>query len=232
MVLVLNVPLQDIQAVELGRQGRGHGGAVRIGMLGQGARRAGGVAEGLQTHLQLAQHLAALAQRDGHGLHHLDIRQLDALIGHQVKADRLEPLADDLQARGGQQVVHVGHPAGQGVLDRNHAQGADAGLHALEGVLEGRIGLGLHVREGVPAGFVTVGAQFALEGDLQFAHAGPLLLARRGGARALQVGGGIHRDRRFVDSRGPDLHPQLQGAQLFQLLAQLQRRRRRGVELL
>jgi hypothetical protein len=51
--------------------------------------------------------------------------------------DPLEVLAHDMQARVRDQVVDVGHPAGDRVVDRDHAVEGQAIAHGGEGVLEG-----------------------------------------------------------------------------------------------
>ena len=57
---------------------------------------------------------------------------------HQLEVDRQEVFADDVQARGRQQMVDVGDAAGDRVLDRDHAEVGRAVLDRGEGVLEGR----------------------------------------------------------------------------------------------
>ncbi len=112
----------------------------------------------------------------------LDVLQLDAGIGHQLEVDRLEPLADDLQARARQQVVHVGDAAGDGVLHRDHPERAGRPTspprrRPRTSAVRNR----LIIWEGLTAGFVGVGARFALKGD-GFAGHGCRFLPSSGGA--------------------------------------------------
>ena len=57
---------------------------------------------------------------------------------HQGEADPQEVLGDDVQPGVGQEVVDVGHPAGDRVVDRDHRQVGVAVLHRREHVLERR----------------------------------------------------------------------------------------------
>ena len=52
----------------------------------------------------------------------LTVAERRALDRHQLVADRQEVLADDVQAGGRHQVVDVGDAAGDGILDRDHAE--------------------------------------------------------------------------------------------------------------
>jgi hypothetical protein len=63
------------------------------------------------------------------------------------------------------QVVDVGHPAGDRVVDRDHAVEGQAIAHGGEGVLEGATGQGLHARVDAAAGHIGIGAGKTLEGD-------------------------------------------------------------------
>ncbi len=166
MGLVLDVFQENIQAIDLGRQPRSDRGAVRIGVLRQGFGGSGGVARRLGAQTEAPQRIAALTQGDGHAAYRLHVLQGHARIRHQVKADRLEPLADDLQAGRRQQMVHVGHAACDRVLHGNHCQVAGAGLHRLEDVLEARVGNRCVVWKIGSACFIAVRAEFALEADL------------------------------------------------------------------
>ena len=67
-----------------------------------------------------------------------DCRALDA---EQVEMDRQEMFADDMQAGAGQEMVDVGDPAGQRILDRDHAQ-IGRPFYRGEGVLESGAGQG------------------------------------------------------------------------------------------
>jgi hypothetical protein len=172
-MLILDVAGEDLQAVDLRRQRRRDRRPRRVGVLAQQPRGAGGVAHRLGLQLQPLHHLAALRQRDRHGGDGLQVFQPNPRVGHQLEVDRLEPFADDLQARGGQEVVHVGDPPRDGVLHRDHAELAAAGLHRFERLLEGGAGDRLQLGKGRGAGLVAVGAQLALEGDASPAHDNP-----------------------------------------------------------
>ena len=68
------------------------------------------------------------------------LRDCRARQRQQLKMDRQKGLADDVQVGGRQQVVNVGDPAGDRVLDRDHAEFGRAVAQRREGVLEGRAG--------------------------------------------------------------------------------------------
>ncbi len=72
----------------------------------------------------------------------------------------------------GQEVVDVGHPAGDGVVDRDHGQLGLAALDGREDVLERRAGHGLPVGVVLPAHQVGVGAGLALVGDARSRRCG------------------------------------------------------------
>jgi hypothetical protein len=68
-------------------------------MLGQGLGGARRVAGGFRAHAQPPQGLAALAKGDRHADHRGHVLDPGSRVGHQLEADRLEALADDLQPR-------------------------------------------------------------------------------------------------------------------------------------
>src|SRR6476646_10957633 len=80
-------------------------------------------------------------------------------------ADALEMFANNEQPRIGQQMMDVGDPAGDRVLDRDHGEPCLAALHRGKCVLEGGASKRLHLRKSVAAGKVRVGAWLALIGD-------------------------------------------------------------------
>ena len=178
VVGVLDVAGQDVEAVDLCGQRRGYGCAVRIGMVGQHARRPGGIADGLRFQTQATHGLATLMDRDGHALDRLQLIQLHAGVGHQLEVDGLEPLTDDFEARRRQQVVHVGHAARDGILHRDHAQLAIVPLDRLERLLERRVWDGFHVGKGRRAGLVAVRTQLPLKSDSTLGHGRLLAWAR------------------------------------------------------
>ena len=187
MVGILDVPAQDLKAVEIGGQRRGDGGPTPVRMLGQGLGGAGRVRGGLRPQAQLPDHVAALAEGHHVAGDHADVGEGGAGIGHQLVTDGLEPLPDDLQAGGRQQVVHVPHPPGDGILHRDEAERASPGADGLEGVLEGGAGGRLMVGEVLPAGLVAVGAELSLESDAGTGHAPVLSASARAAARSAGV---------------------------------------------
>ena len=86
------------------------------------ARRARGVGCDDRLDAELADDLAALAERVHVALHGLDVLDGGALRREQLVAHRHEMLGDDVQVRLRHQVVDVGDPAGDRVLDRNHGE--------------------------------------------------------------------------------------------------------------
>ncbi len=82
-----------------------------------------------------------------------------------MKADGFKSLADDFQAGARKKVVHVADAAGDGVLDRDHAQRRPTAFHRFKGVLKGGAGQRLIIWEEHPAGVVRVGPGLPLEGD-------------------------------------------------------------------
>ena len=74
-------------------------------------------------------------------------------------------LGDDVQRRVRQEVVDVGDPAGDRVVDRDHRQVGVAALDGGEDVLERRARHGLPVGVVLQADLVGVGARLALVGD-------------------------------------------------------------------
>jgi hypothetical protein len=77
---------------------------------------------------------------------------------------RQKVLADDGEAGRRQEVVDIGHAAGERILDRDHAEIGVAGFERLEAVLEGGLRHNLHgLAEDLQAGDMRIGAGFALE---------------------------------------------------------------------
>ena len=125
---------------------------------------------------ELADDLAALAQRMDVAVDVLDGAEIGLGDGHQMKVDRQEMLADDVQPRGRQQMVDVGDTARDGVLDRDHGEARRALVHSGESVLEGGTWQHLPVGTRLQAGRVGIGAELALERN-DLAH--DVLLAHR-----------------------------------------------------
>ena len=75
-------------------------------------------------------------------------------------------LADDVEARFRQQVMNIGHPPAERILDRDHRQrGLALALDRRKGILEGGAGKRRHVRKRLLARNVRVGAGNTLIGD-------------------------------------------------------------------
>ena len=89
----------------------------------------------------------------------------------QLVLHALEMLGDDEQAGFRQQVMDVGDPARQRVLNRNHRPSAAAGRGGLEHVLEGLARKRHKVGIGLAAGEMGIGTGDALEGDGVFGQA-------------------------------------------------------------
>ena len=77
--------------------------------------------------------------------------------------DRQEVLADDMQAGGGQQMMDVGHAAGDRILDRDHRKIGLPLDNRRESIFEGRRGQHRPIGMDLLAGDVRIGPQLALE---------------------------------------------------------------------
>ena len=87
-------------------------------------------------------------------------------MAEQLEVDRQEVLADDVQARGRQEMVDVGDAAGDRVLDRDHAERRPRRPDGGEGVLEGGAGQRLASPGNTSRqAMCGVGAGLALVGD-------------------------------------------------------------------
>ena len=145
-----------------------------VAALGDDAGAAGGVAGDDRLDAELADDAAALAERVDVALDGLDVGELGAARRHQLVVDRQEPFADDEQAGLRQQMMDVGDPAGDRILDRDHAEiglaRGDRGQRVLEGRARQRLGVGI----GLDDGDMGIGARLALECDFElFGHGGP-----------------------------------------------------------
>ena len=156
---------QHVEPVDLGGQGRGDRGLGGVGVLRDLARGAGGVAGDDRRQAELADHLAALAERVHVAVHGPDRVEGGAGDGQQRELDAQEVLGDDVEVGVGQEVVDVGDPAGDRVVDRDHRQVGLAALHGREDVLERRAGERLVVGVVLAADQVGVRARLALVGD-------------------------------------------------------------------
>ena len=119
---------------------------------------AGGVGLHHRGQAKLAQDVAHLAQRHGVGVGALQALDRGAPRRQQAVLDAMEVLSHDEQAGLRQQVVDVGHAAGQAVLAWQHGEGGAAVTHRFDRRLEAFAGQRGHPRIGVAAGQVGIGA--------------------------------------------------------------------------
>ena len=226
---VLDVVLDDPQAVQLCRKRRSDGRNVRLAAFGHMRRRAGGIGIAQREDTAIAQVAARLAKRLGMAVGRLERAQGPVRAGqcHQRVVDAQEVLGHDVQPRAGQEVVDVGDPAGDGVVDRDHRQVGLALVDCGEDVLEGGAGQGLPVRIDLVAGDLGIRPALALEGNhLRHGSASGLFgLGRVGehGPRPFKILRGVNPERNRVNGDDVDPHSRLNGAQLLELLALLQR---------
>ena len=97
--------------------------------------------------------------------HRADAVERRAGQRQQMMVHPLEMLADDVETGTGHQMVNVGDPAGDRVLDRDHREPRRTVADRREGVLERGAGQARHVGEDAAAGQVGIGARRALKGD-------------------------------------------------------------------
>jgi hypothetical protein len=165
-------------------------------------------------------------------VHGLDVRELGARQDHQLEMDRHEIFADDVQLRFGQQMVYVGDPAGDGVLNRDHRQVGLALSKRVERILECGAGQRLQIRKHVTAGHVRICAKLALKGDAigGIGHHGLVrsekarLAGRKDLARTLKIGGSIDTQGNGVNDCHIDAHAILERPKLLERFAFFKRR--------
>ena len=87
------------------------------------------------------------------------------MSGKTRKEQLQEMLADDVQPGIRQQVMDIGHPAGDGIFDRDHRVARIPTLDDRQRVLECRARERLEIGQNLAAGEMRVGAGFALVGD-------------------------------------------------------------------
>ncbi len=162
---VLDIALQNLEAVNLGGELRGDGRLGEIALRRNRARgpRRVGFDDGGQA--QCADRGAALAQRMGVAVHGLHGLERGAGQRHELVGNPLEMLAHDVQAGIRQEVVHVGDAARDRILHRDHRIARSAVADGGDGVLEGRAGLRHQAFREIIAGDVRVGARLALIGN-------------------------------------------------------------------
>src|ERR1700751_2592446 len=114
--LVLDVLDQDVEAVNPGGQPRGNRCRRLVAALGNIACRAGGVAGDDRPDAALTDDAAALPERMDVAPDRLYVRKPGPARRHQLALDRQEPLADDVEAGGRQQMMDIGEAAGERVF--------------------------------------------------------------------------------------------------------------------
>jgi len=134
---------------------------MRVGLV----LGAGGVVGDDRGPAVLADDLAALAECVHVAANRPDSVDRRPGDGQQLEVDRQEVLTDDVQPGLRQQVVDVGHPAGDRVVHRDHRQPGPAAADRLERVLERRTGQLLTVGEHLGARHRRVGAWLTLISD-------------------------------------------------------------------
>ncbi len=183
---VLEVGTQDLEAVDLGREPRCDRRLITPPDLGHLGGRARGVGMDSGRDPQLAQQLSALVEGMDVRVHRLDVLEPCARHRQEVMVHAQEMLADDVQAAVRHQVMDVGDPAGDRIVDRDHRP---VGLSLADGgerLLEGLDGHGLVARADLPAGEMGVGAGLALK------HDPPGQFDRRWPVKPVSVGRLIH----------------------------------------
>ncbi len=164
-VVVLDMPGEDGQPVDLRRELRRQRRERRVARLRHRLGRSGGVGAGDGLDAVLAQEGPALAEQ--RRLAHRPLHVPDPRPRHaeEVGVDADEMLAGDVEAGVGQQVVDVGDaPVGR-VLDRQHRPVGPALAHRGDRALEGAAGERLEKRKGLDASLVRIGAGGTLERD-------------------------------------------------------------------
>ncbi len=171
---VLHIPQQDIEPVQLRREGGGNGRVLPPAPARDQRRAAGRIGLDHRCHPMVAEKAADLAQRHGMAMHPPDIAEARARHPEQAVLDPLEMLADDGEAAFRQQRMDIRHAAGEAVFAGQHGEAGPALAHCFDGGLEGLAGQGGHVRKRGAAGEVGIGARHALECDRARRHASTL----------------------------------------------------------
>ena len=121
---------------------------------------------------ELADELAALAERMDMAVDGFDVFEMGAFDAEQIEMDRQEIFADDIEPGGRQQMMDVGDAAGDRIFDRDHGELRRAVRDGRERVFESGAGQGLQFGKDIAAGDVGIGARLALIGDLRSFHFG------------------------------------------------------------
>jgi len=85
---------------------------------------------------------------------------------HQLMPHRHEMLAHDMQGGMRHEMVDIGHPTRNGVLDWNHAEARFAGADCGKRVLESRAGNCLVIRKHLASSEMGVRSRLSLKHDL------------------------------------------------------------------
>ena len=133
---VLDVGAEDVETVDFGGQGAGDGGVFGVLPLGDLKSSPGGVGFDDGLCAEFGDDVADLAEGDGVRVDAADLSGLGAGRGEQAVFDALEVFGDDVEAAAGEEGVHVGDAAGEGVFAREHGEGGGAGADGLDGVFE------------------------------------------------------------------------------------------------
>src|SRR6478672_9400598 len=111
------------------------------------------------------------------------LQLVEPRAGHpeQLVMDPEEVLADDVEVRRRHQVVDVGDPSGNRILDRDHREMRRPRRDRGKGILEGPARQRLVIGKGLLAGNVRIGPRLPLESDLQLLRHATASLARSAG---------------------------------------------------
>ena len=109
---ILDVLRKDVESIDLGRKAGGDGGAGLVADFGDLARRSRSVGGNDRLDAELADHLAALAERMHMAFDRLDVFDRCALGREQLMPHRHEMLGDDVQLGIRHQMMDVGDAAG------------------------------------------------------------------------------------------------------------------------
>src|SRR5262249_40604556 len=162
VTLILDVRRQRLEAIDLaGQPGRERSPAL-VRPFRDLARRAGRIARDDRLELQAADNVAALAERMSVAIDASPVLDAGAGNRQQLKVDRQERLAQDVEPGRRQKRMDVGDASGDRVLDWNHGEFGAAVLYGREGVLEGRAWQRLQVGKIIDTGDVRIGAGLAL----------------------------------------------------------------------
>ena len=147
LLVGLDVPGQDLQAVHGGGPLRRHRGLAHEPALRDALRGAGGVVDGDQLHVELGQVLVALREGLRVRGHDADVLERGARQREQRVVHRHDHLAHDVRVAPRQQVVRFVDRAGQRILQRHDGPVDRSAGHGVEHGSHRSVRLRLHVRE-------------------------------------------------------------------------------------